>query len=68
MAHDVDEWLCVIKLAQLWRFNKVCEHTKAQLSYERVEKSAVEKVALAFAYHLEEWLVPALDGRPRAST
>lgn len=65
MKHDVDDWLCVLKLARLWQFDKLYERATEQLPYDKVPKSAVEKVALAFDYDLREWLVPGLNDLAR---
>ncbi|KAL4064261.1 hypothetical protein V8B97DRAFT_2026047 [Scleroderma yunnanense] len=56
-----DEWLPVIKLARMWEFNDVHTNSVKMVPYHSVEKSAVEKVSLAFQYGIQEWLVPGLD-------
>jgi len=56
-----EEWISVLKLSNMWQFQQVRTLALQKLPYRWVRKSAAEKVALAFQYDIEQWLIPGLN-------
>ena len=57
----VDEWISVLKLANMWQLEHIRTRALQNLEYKRVRKSAVEKVVLAFQYDVKQWITPGLN-------
>ncbi|KIJ66004.1 hypothetical protein HYDPIDRAFT_110124 [Hydnomerulius pinastri MD-312] len=55
------EWFPIIKLSKMWEFNEVHKIAINKVPYKSVDKSAVEKVALAFQHDIKLWLLPGLN-------
>ena len=45
----------------MWQFQHIGTKALQNLQYRSVQKSAVEKVALAFQYDVKQWIVPGLN-------
>ena len=56
-----DEWISVLKLANMWQLEHIRTKALQNLRYNSVLKSAVEKVALAFRYDVQRWIVPGIN-------
>ncbi|KAH7883264.1 hypothetical protein F5I97DRAFT_1903676 [Phlebopus sp. FC_14] len=56
-----EEWFPVIQLSKLWEFDDVHKFAIHEVPYASVQKEPAEKVALAFQYDIEPWLLPALN-------
>ena len=56
-----EEWISVLKLSNMWQFQQVRTLALQKLPYKSVRKTAAEKVALAFQYDIEKWLLPGLN-------
>jgi len=54
---NVDKWLAILRLAQLWEFKEICDLTIADL--ERMTLPVVQKIEIAHKFGIQNWYIPA---------
>ncbi|KAI0072574.1 hypothetical protein K474DRAFT_1700885 [Panus rudis PR-1116 ss-1] len=55
-----EEWISVLKLATMWAFQAI-RQTAIQSLATQLQTDPVEKINLAQAYNIREWLIPTLN-------
>jgi hypothetical protein len=56
---EQEEWVSVLKLATMWDFEDIRNEAINRVAL--MTRDPVEKIVLARTYHVEQWLVPALN-------
>ena len=55
-----EEWISVLKLATMWAFQAIRQAAVLNLATQ-LQADPIEKINLAQAYSIREWLVPTLN-------
>ncbi|EAU81191.1 hypothetical protein CC1G_11273 [Coprinopsis cinerea okayama7 len=55
------EWISVLKLSTRWYFNDLRKVAIAELSKNKVEMDPIQRVCLAKAYHVYDWLLEGYE-------
>ncbi|KAI6113530.1 hypothetical protein EV401DRAFT_1982804 [Pisolithus croceorrhizus] len=64
---DHDGWISVLKLSKMWQIDELHCAALKNLKYSAVQKSAVEKLALALKYEINDWIIAGVNELARRS-